>query len=74
MKNPEPTADWHAGSLLQLSGGYWQIFTLHTSVKLDLFTCLAQEAEGIVRSAQTADHREAVRAFVEKRKPEFQGR
>ena len=47
---------------------------LDRAMRTDLDTCLAQEAEGIVRSAQTADHREAVRAFVEKRKPEFQGR
>lgn len=40
----------------------------------DLPTCLAHEAEGIVDSAQTEDHREAVRAFVEKRAPDFRGR
>ncbi len=40
----------------------------------DLETCLAHEAEGIVESVTTADHKEAVRAFVEKRKPDFEGR
>ena len=33
-----------------------------------------QEAEYMVRSAQTTDHKEAARAFVEKRKPVFVGR
>ena len=32
---------------------------------------LAVEAEGMVRSVRTADHREAVRAFMEKREPRF---
>ena len=40
----------------------------------DLGTVLALEAEGTVDSAGTADHREAVRAFVEKRPPRFEGR
>lgn len=32
---------------------------------------LAIEAEGMVRSVRTADHKEAVRAFMEKREPRF---
>ena len=32
---------------------------------------LAVEAEGMVRSVRTADHKEAVRAFMEKREPQF---
>lgn len=32
---------------------------------------LAVEAEGMVRSVRTADHKEAVRAFMEKREPRF---
>ena len=47
---------------------------LDRALRADLPTCLAQEAEGLVRSAQTADHREAVRAFIEKREPKFEGR
>ncbi len=31
------------------------------------------EAENMVRTARTADHKEAVRAFVDKRKPTFRG-
>lgn len=33
-----------------------------------------REAERLMRTQSTADHKEAVRAFVEKRKPVFQGR
>ena len=35
--------DWHPGSLLQLSGSYWQAFALHAAVKLRLFDVLLQE-------------------------------
>ena len=31
------------------------------------------EAENMVRSARTTDHKEAVRAFIDKRKPVFVG-
>jgi enoyl-CoA hydratase/carnithine racemase len=44
------------------------------ALREDLPECLAGEARNLVASAQTADHKEAVRAFVEKRKPLFQGR
>lgn len=37
----------------------------------DLRGSLAAEAEGMVRSVKTADHKEAVRAFMEKREPQF---
>ena len=37
----------------------------------DLRTCLAMEADRMARCAATADHREAVRAFLEKRPPRF---
>ena len=40
----------------------------------DLETCLDLEADRMVRCAQTEDHREAVAAFLSKRKPKFQGR
>ena len=40
----------------------------------DLPSCLEEEARGLVRTAQTRDHREAVKAFVEKRAPRFEGR
>src|SRR6266567_7679911 len=32
-----------------------------------------QEAENMVRAARTSDHKEAVRAFIDKRKPAFSG-
>jgi enoyl-CoA hydratase/carnithine racemase len=44
------------------------------ALREDLPECLAGEARNLVASAQTADHKEAVRAFIEKRKPRFQGR
>lgn len=37
----------------------------------DFLSALDGEAEVLVRAARTADHREAVRAFVEKRPPRF---
>lgn len=39
----------------------------------DLLTALDQEAVNMVLSGMTSDHREAARAFVEKRKPSFRG-
>lgn len=47
---------------------------LDRGAREDLATCLAHEAEATVASASTDDHREAVRAFVEKRKPVYRGR
>jgi 2-(1,2-epoxy-1,2-dihydrophenyl)acetyl-CoA isomerase len=35
---------------------------------------LEDEAQGLVRAASTDDAREGIRAFVEKRKPQFKGR
>src|SRR3954466_5477103 len=39
----------------------------------DLRTAPAHEAERLVRTTMTADHREAVQAFIEKRKAVFEG-
>ena len=39
----------------------------------DFLTSLDHEAERMVRTAGTTDHKEAVKAFVEKRKPVFKG-
>lgn len=47
---------------------------LNRAVDLDLRACLAMEADRMVRSMRTEDHLEAVAAFMEKRKPVFQGR
>jgi enoyl-CoA hydratase/carnithine racemase len=41
---------------------------------IDYPTALHREAERLVRASRTADHREAVAAFVDKRKPVFTGR
>ena len=40
----------------------------------DLRTCLAREAERQCWAGETADFKEAARAFVDKRKPTFEGR
>ena len=40
----------------------------------DVFECLDLEATHHVHTGQTEDHREAARAFVEKRQPVFRGR
>jgi enoyl-CoA hydratase/carnithine racemase len=47
---------------------------LDRALREPLPACLAAEAAGTVATAGTEDHREAVRAFVEKRAPRFRGR
>ncbi|MGR8919166.1 MAG: enoyl-CoA hydratase-related protein [Gammaproteobacteria bacterium] len=47
---------------------------LNRAADTDLASCLAMEAEHLLRCAQTDDHREAVQAFLDKRPPEFRGR
>jgi predicted O-methyltransferase YrrM len=37
---------WHPGTLLQISGGYWQTCALHAGVKLDVFTVLGKDGKG----------------------------
>jgi enoyl-CoA hydratase/carnithine racemase len=46
---------------------------LDHAVNSDLLDSMDQEAENMVRSARTTDHKEAVRAFIDKRKPAFVG-
>ena len=46
---------------------------LDEALEIDFNTALDHEAERLTRAAQTADHKEAVRAFIEKRKPNFKG-
>ncbi|MBF0210728.1 MAG: methyltransferase [Desulfamplus sp.] len=38
------TAELHPGKLLSLSGSYWQTCTLHSSVKLDVFTNIGEKS------------------------------
>ena len=47
---------------------------LDDALTIDFATALDREAERLVLATRTADHKEAVRAFVEKRKPVFSGR
>jgi enoyl-CoA hydratase/carnithine racemase len=46
---------------------------LDDALAVDFPTALDREAARLVRCSETADHREAVRAFVDKRKPVFRG-
>ena len=47
-----PNPKWNPGSLLELSGYYWETCTLHAAVKLDVFTCLGDEQ---LESAEVSD-------------------
>lgn len=47
---------------------------LDDALHIDYPTALYREAERLVHASRTEDHKEAVRAFVEKRKPNFTGR
>jgi len=46
---------------------------LDHAVSANFLDSMDQEAENMVRSARTTDHKEAVRAFIDKRKPAFAG-
>jgi len=46
---------------------------LNRALHSDLETCLDYEADRMVRGAMTDDYQEAVKAFMEKRSPVFQG-
>jgi enoyl-CoA hydratase/carnithine racemase len=46
---------------------------LDHALQSDFLGSMDQEAENMVRSSRTADHKEAVRAFIDKRKPAFAG-
>jgi enoyl-CoA hydratase/carnithine racemase len=46
---------------------------LDHALKSDFLDSMDQEAENMVRSSRTSDHKEAVRAFIDKRKPTFAG-
>ncbi|HVV42327.1 MAG TPA: enoyl-CoA hydratase [Nitrobacter sp.] len=47
---------------------------LDEALAFDFATARDHEAERLVRTTMTADHREAVQAFIEKRKPVFTGK
>jgi 2-(1,2-epoxy-1,2-dihydrophenyl)acetyl-CoA isomerase len=52
----------------------WMKDNLNRAQHASLRSCLAEEAERQCWAAETADFREATRAFVEKRAPRFEGR
>ncbi|MGH9830522.1 MAG: enoyl-CoA hydratase, partial [Blastocatellia bacterium] len=47
---------------------------INASLGTDFRTMLDHEAETHLRCARTEDHKEGVRAFLEKREPKFAGR
>ena len=47
---------------------------LDDALHIDHSMALYREAERLVAASRTEDHKEAVRAFVEKRKPKFTGK
>ena len=47
---------------------------LNDASNIDFLESLDREAERMIQSAATADHKEAVQAFVEKRPARFTGR
>ncbi len=46
---------------------------INRAMQADFRICLDWEADRLVRVAQSQDHKEAVRAFIEKRTPVFKG-
>jgi enoyl-CoA hydratase/carnithine racemase len=77
---PDATIQEHARTLAgQIAAGppiatRYMKENLNRAMDLDLRACLAMEADRMVRSMRTDDHREAVAAFMEKRKPVFHGK
>jgi enoyl-CoA hydratase/carnithine racemase len=51
----------------------WMKDNLDRALMSGLLDSMDQEAENMVQSSRTADHKQAVRAFIEKRKPVFSG-
>jgi 2-(1,2-epoxy-1,2-dihydrophenyl)acetyl-CoA isomerase len=47
---------------------------INMSTTVDFRTMLDRESETHPRCGQTEDHKEGVRAFLEKRSPQFRGR
>jgi predicted O-methyltransferase YrrM len=47
--------DWNPGTLLRLSGSYWQTFALHAGVKMGVFTMLAKQPMTAADAADCID-------------------
>ena len=76
---PEALADKTREIALRLARGPTVAYrymkeNLNRAMAGDVDDCLDLEATHHVHCGQTADHREAAKAFVEKREPVFQGR
>ena len=48
-------SEWNPGTLLQLSGSYWQTCTLHAAVKLDLFSRIGSTSVSAEELARQPD-------------------
>ncbi len=44
--------EWHPGEVLELSGYFWKTCTLHTAVKLDLFTLIGEKQLSAAKAAE----------------------
>jgi predicted O-methyltransferase YrrM len=47
--------EWHPGAVLELSGYFWKTCTLHTAVKLDLFTLIGEKQLTAAKVAEQSD-------------------
>ncbi|MBW1960500.1 MAG: methyltransferase domain-containing protein [Deltaproteobacteria bacterium] len=56
--------EWNPGSLLKLSGSYWQTCVLHAAVKLDVFSAIGEERYTAAEIAKNLDADERAAAML----------